>query len=174
MILEPGRCRCSTYFILVLRYSISVTVGVVLHCPRVSYLPANRLDAPPDSTHETPSACLLQGFICLANVGLPLPRALEFTNKHQTLLEMMQHPCRGCCQTFSVPCIILIYAPLGGYICSLESPLRRISPLPPLIPTNSPCDNGVDEGTLKVAGTCAVRIHDLLEIQVYWQRNDRT
>lgn len=119
MILEPGRCHCSTYFILVLRYSISVTVGVVLHCPRVSYLPANRLDAPPDGTHETPSACLLQGFICLANVGLPLPRALETTS-------------------------------------------------------NSPFDNGVDEGTVNVAGTCAVRYQDLLEIQAYWQWNDQT
>ena len=45
------------------------------------------------------------------------------------LLEMMQHPCRGCSQTFSDPCIILICASLGGYICSLENPLRRTSPL---------------------------------------------
>ena len=49
------------------------------------------------------------------------------------LLEMMQHLCRGCSQTFSDPCIILIYVSLDGYICSLESPLRRISPLPPSI-----------------------------------------
>ena len=28
------------------------------------------------------------------------------------LLEIMQHPCRGCSQTFSDPCLILICAPL--------------------------------------------------------------
>lgn len=35
------------------------------------------------------------------------------------MLEMIQHPCS---QIFSDPCIILICAPLGGYLYSLESP----------------------------------------------------
>ena len=61
--------------------------------------------------------------------------------KLRTVGKMMQHPCRGCSQTFSDPYIILICAPLGGYICSLESPLRRTSPLPPSIASRTTTRN---------------------------------
>lgn len=56
---------------------------------------------------------------CHRSLGIEVQRLLDWTQHHSRVLSD-----RLWCR------IILRYAPPGGYICSLESPLRRISPLP--------------------------------------------
>ena len=65
-----------------------------------------------------------------------------YRNSWYELLDLTQHHAgtwSGLLSDLSDPCTILICAPLGGYICSLESPLRRKSSLPFINSNMSEC-----------------------------------